>query len=102
MNMKSTNYVMPREPTSTRRRTASKADGDKLATDCVDVDPRASHGYLATRKNPKRLSNTRIGTLNVRGLNKAGKLQILENELTHCKFEISGISETWSFWCVQL
>lgn len=92
--MNSTDYVMPSDPASTRRRTASRADGDKLATGRVDVDPRKSHGNLATRKNPQRLDNTRIATWNVRGLNKAGKLQILENELTRCKIDIAGISET--------
>lgn len=64
----------------------------KWATGHVDVDPWASHGIRATRMKSQKLYRTRLTTCNVRGLNQAGKLHILSNELTHYKIDIADIS----------
>lgn len=86
--------VLPSDSASDRRRPVSRTDGVKLATGHVNVDPWASHGKYTTRKKPHGLWNARLATWNVRGLRQIGKLQILENELSRCKIDIAGISET--------
>ena len=84
------------DPLSNRRRSASGADGVKLATGHADVGDQASCGNCSTGiSNVVKMRNIqKIGTWNVRGLLQTGKLTILEREIARCKLSVCGISET--------
>ncbi|CAH2235409.1 jg13268 [Pararge aegeria aegeria] len=84
----------PCDPLSNRRHTVSGADGEKLVTGHAGVGTQAPDGKIITGIPAKMRHTQKIGTWNVRGLLQAGKLKILENELSRCNINICGISET--------
>ncbi|KAL0879221.1 hypothetical protein ABMA27_003004 [Loxostege sticticalis] len=84
----------PCDPLSNRRRTASGADGVKLVTGHENVGDQASHGNWTTGIPLKMRHIQKIGTWNVRGLLKPGKLHIVEKEISRCELNICGLSET--------
>lgn len=90
------NSKKPNDPRSNRRHGLSGDQGVKYATGQGDVGNQASPGNNNTtgRKNIQLRNKIRIGTWNVRGLLKDGKLKILESELERCNSTITGISET--------
>ncbi|KAL3269879.1 hypothetical protein HHI36_008936 [Cryptolaemus montrouzieri] len=78
----------PCDPPSTRR-CSSKTVSVKLVTCHRDVDDKALHGkYRAGWK----IHMLKICTWNVGGLNKTGKLHVLEQTLKNVN--IAGVSET--------
>ncbi|CAF4797206.1 unnamed protein product [Pieris macdunnoughi] len=85
---------LPCEPSSQRRRAASGASGGKWTTGHVGVRDQAPRGNNATGNSVKLQKIQKIGTWNVRGLLKPGKLNIVERKVTRCGLSICGLTET--------
>lgn len=95
MEMSKNNFKKASDPRGIRRHDLSGDRGAKCATGQDDVGNQASPGKYATGRRTIQLRNKiRVGTWNVRGLLKDGKLKILESELERCNSTITGISET--------
>jgi hypothetical protein len=87
----------PGDPISNRRCSESGSESVKLATGLTERREQSLCGAKATEPTNKlqlRKDNLRLGTWNVRGLLKPGKLNLLERELMRQNLDICGISET--------
>lgn len=87
---------MSGNPADARRRLPGRG-GVKCATGHALVNHQAPHGNFVTDElnTSKSIRHPhRIETWNVRGLNRPGKLQIVENEMERKKIHLLGLSET--------
>ncbi|CAF4845366.1 unnamed protein product [Pieris macdunnoughi] len=85
---------LPCEPPSQQHRAASGASGGKWTTGHVGVRDQAPRGNNTTGNSVKLRKIQKIGTWNVRGFLKPGKLNIVEREVTRCGLSICGLTET--------
>lgn len=91
------NAVLSDDPADPRRSPISGLVGEKYATeDSSIVCHQAKEAVNATEDNkrPAMRSKHRIGTWNVRGLLKPGKLEIVEREMTEHQLTVLGLCET--------
>lgn len=89
------------DPTNTRRHQVTGLDGVKSATEASkEVACQASERSNATVKTTNDVNKNsirahlRIGTWNVNGILRPGKLSIIEKEMENTRLSILGISET--------
>lgn len=61
----------------------------------MNVYPRVLYGSYMKKNKFNKPKIIRIATWNVYRLKQAGKLRVLENELTKGKIDILGMSETY-------